>query len=50
MPETVLIVGAGAGLSASVARRFAREGAAVALVSRDTDKLKDLAGEGYRAR
>ena len=45
MPETVLIVGAGAGLSASVARRFAREGACVALASRDTDKLQGLAGE-----
>ena len=45
MTETVLIVGAGAGLSASVARRFAREGAAVALVSLDTCKLSDLAGE-----
>lgn len=45
MPETVLIVGAGAGLSASVARRFAREGAAMALASRDPGKLAGLAGE-----
>ena len=45
MPETVLIVGAGAGLSASVARRFAGEGAAIALASRDPDKLQGLAGE-----
>ncbi len=45
MPETVLIVGAGAGLSASVARRFAREGAAVALASRDPGKHAGLAGE-----
>jgi len=45
MPESVLIVGAGAGLSASVARRFAREGARVALAARDPDKLKDLAAE-----
>ncbi|MEQ8357524.1 MAG: SDR family NAD(P)-dependent oxidoreductase [Kiloniellaceae bacterium] len=45
MPETVLVVGAGAGLSASVARRFTRDGAAVALVSRDPGKLQDLATE-----
>ena len=45
MPETVLIVGAGAGLSASVARRFAGEGAAIALASRSPDKLQGLAAE-----
>jgi NAD(P)-dependent dehydrogenase (short-subunit alcohol dehydrogenase family) len=45
MTETVLIVGAGAGLSASVARRFAREGAQVALASRSPEKLVDLAQE-----
>jgi len=45
MAETVLIVGAGAGLSASVARRFAREGAAIALASRNPDKLQALAEE-----
>ncbi|WP_193366846.1 SDR family NAD(P)-dependent oxidoreductase [Pelagibius marinus] len=45
MAETVLIVGAGAGLSASVARRFAKDGAQIALAARNTDKLADLAGE-----
>lgn len=45
MAETLLIVGAGAGLSASVARRFARDGARIALAARDTDKLAGLAGE-----
>lgn len=45
MPESVLIVGAGAGLSASVARRFAREGARVALAARHPDRLKDLASK-----
>ncbi|HEY9535979.1 MAG TPA: SDR family NAD(P)-dependent oxidoreductase [Kiloniellaceae bacterium] len=45
MTETVLIVGAGAGLSASVARRFAREGARVALAARDPGKIKDLAAD-----
>jgi len=41
----VLIVGAGTGLSASVARLFAREGMHVALAARDRDKLTSLAGE-----
>jgi NAD(P)-dependent dehydrogenase (short-subunit alcohol dehydrogenase family) len=45
MPQSVLIVGAGAGLSASVGRRFAREGARVALAARRPDKLKDPAAE-----
>jgi NAD(P)-dependent dehydrogenase (short-subunit alcohol dehydrogenase family) len=43
MSETVLIVGAGAGLSASVARRFAKDGAKIALASRDPAKLRDSA-------
>lgn len=45
MPQTVLIVGAGAGLSASVARRFAKEGARIALAARHPEKLQDLAGD-----
>jgi NAD(P)-dependent dehydrogenase (short-subunit alcohol dehydrogenase family) len=45
-----LIVGAGAGLSASLARRFAREGIAVALAARRTDKLAQLCADiGGRA-
>jgi len=45
MAETALIVGAGAGLSASLARLFAKEGMKVALAARNTDKLGTLAGE-----
>ncbi|MGF1628846.1 MAG: SDR family NAD(P)-dependent oxidoreductase [Kiloniellaceae bacterium] len=45
MAETVLIVGAGAGLSAAVARRFARDGARVALAARRPEKLGGLAKE-----
>ena len=43
--ETALIVGAGAGLSASLARLFSREGIRVALASRNIDKLTDLCKE-----
>jgi NAD(P)-dependent dehydrogenase (short-subunit alcohol dehydrogenase family) len=48
--ESALIVGAGAGLSAALARLFAAEGMAVALAARDAAKLSDLAAEtGARA-
>src|SRR5207253_359724 len=40
-----LIVGAGEGLSASVARLFAREGIGVALAARDPGKLEPLIRE-----
>jgi len=43
--ETSLIVGAGSGLSASLARLFSREGMQVALAARDADKLAALASE-----
>lgn len=43
--ETALIVGAGDGLSASVARLFAREGMRVALAARNAGKLAPLCGE-----
>lgn len=42
---TLAIVGAGPGLGAAVARRFGREGFAVALISRDQSKLDALAAE-----
>jgi NAD(P)-dependent dehydrogenase (short-subunit alcohol dehydrogenase family) len=42
---TALIVGAGNGLSASLARRLAAEGLAVALAARDAQKLETLAAE-----
>jgi NAD(P)-dependent dehydrogenase (short-subunit alcohol dehydrogenase family) len=45
-----LIVGAGRGLSAALARRFAREGLGVSLAARDTEKLAALCAEtGARA-
>ena len=43
--ETALIVGAGSGLSASLARLFSRNGMKVALAARSTDKLAGLAAE-----
>jgi NAD(P)-dependent dehydrogenase (short-subunit alcohol dehydrogenase family) len=43
--DTVLIVGVGPGLSASLARLAARQGMAVALAARKTEKLADLARE-----
>lgn len=50
MSEIVLVVGAGAGLSAAVARRFAKEGGQIALAARHPDKLDGLAAElGARA-
>jgi NAD(P)-dependent dehydrogenase (short-subunit alcohol dehydrogenase family) len=41
--RTALIVGAGSGLSTSLARAFAAAGMQVALAARSTDKLKDVA-------
>jgi NAD(P)-dependent dehydrogenase (short-subunit alcohol dehydrogenase family) len=53
MPQsnpTVLIVGAGQGLSASLTRRFRNSGANVAIASRSKEKLEPLAREtGARA-
>jgi NAD(P)-dependent dehydrogenase (short-subunit alcohol dehydrogenase family) len=43
--RSALIVGTGPGLSASLARLFAREGLAVSLAARQTDKLVALAKE-----
>jgi NAD(P)-dependent dehydrogenase (short-subunit alcohol dehydrogenase family) len=43
--ERALIVGAGAGLSAALARRCAKDGMAVVLAARDTGKLAALAAE-----
>src|SRR6201993_2848383 len=43
--NTVLIVGAGSGLSASLARLLSREGMTVALAARHPDKLKALCEE-----
>jgi NAD(P)-dependent dehydrogenase (short-subunit alcohol dehydrogenase family) len=48
--ERALIVGAGPGLSASLARLFAREGMGVALAARNVEKLRTLCDEtGARA-
>lgn len=50
--EIALIVGAGPGLSASLARLFTREGMTVALAARDAKKLdglvKEIDGRGFR--
>jgi NAD(P)-dependent dehydrogenase (short-subunit alcohol dehydrogenase family) len=43
--ERALIVGAGSGLSAALARRFAGAGMRVALAARNVDKLEALCGE-----
>ncbi|HMB75540.1 MAG TPA: SDR family NAD(P)-dependent oxidoreductase [Kiloniellaceae bacterium] len=43
--EVAVIVGAGAGLSAALARRAAADGMAVALAARNVEKLADLAAE-----
>lgn len=48
-PRRVLILGAGPGLSASIARRFAREGFAVTLIARREQALADLAEQLRRA-
>ena len=45
--QTALIVGAGSGLSASLARRFSREGMRVALASRDAGNLASPAEETH---
>ena len=45
MAEVVLIVGVGAGLSASLARRFARDGGRIVLAARAPEKLQRLAAE-----
>jgi len=50
MTKNALIVGAGSGLSASLARVFAREGYDIALAARNPDKLGDLCSDiGARA-
>ena len=43
--RSALIVGTGPGLSASLARLFARHGLSVAIAARQTDKLAALAAE-----
>lgn len=43
MNEVVVVVAAGPGLGLAVARRFAREGAAVGLVARSPDRVEELA-------
>jgi len=43
--KTALIVGAGAGISASLARRLSALGVGVGLAARDVEKLKGLADE-----
>lgn len=45
MSKTALIVGAGNGLSASIARLFAKEGLNIALAARHIEKLTQLSSE-----
>src|SRR5688572_17893154 len=45
MSEIVAVVAAGPGLGLSVARRFARAGADIALVARSAERLSPLVGE-----
>ncbi|MBD2197655.1 MULTISPECIES: SDR family NAD(P)-dependent oxidoreductase [Calothrix] len=45
MPKTALIVGAGNGLSASIARLFAKSGLKIALAARTIEKLTQLSNE-----
>ena len=45
MTQTALIVGAGSGLSAALARCFAQEGFTLALAARNRDKLAELRAE-----
>ncbi|MEM7225305.1 MAG: SDR family NAD(P)-dependent oxidoreductase [Pseudomonadota bacterium] len=45
MAQNALVVGAGAGISASFARALAKDGYRVALSARNTDKLADLEAE-----
>lgn len=50
LPPLALIVGAGSGLSAALARLLAREGYRVALAARDAEKLAAIAAETGAAR
>ena len=43
--KTLLVAGAGAGLGKAIAKRFAREGYAVALAARNAERLSTLASE-----
>ncbi|WP_266035059.1 SDR family NAD(P)-dependent oxidoreductase, partial [Brucella intermedia] len=45
VPGTVWITGAGSGIGAAMARRFARDGWRVALTGRKADALAAIAGE-----
>jgi len=45
MTRTAVIAGVGPGLGESLARKFATEGCAVALLARSTEYLEDLAGD-----
>jgi len=54
MPNVILVVGAGPGLGASIARRFQREGFGVAVASRSSEKIAKVAAgvpgaKGYAA-
>ena len=44
----IAIIGAGPGLGAAVARKFGREGFAIALISRDQSKLDTMAADLHK--
>ena len=44
---TLAIIGAGSGLGAAVARRFAKEGFAVALISRNPARVTELSEQHF---
>ncbi len=54
VPPVILVVGAGPGVSASIARRFAQDGYSVGLLGRDDGPLHELVaeleGDGVRVR
>ena len=43
--KVAAVLGVGPGLGAAIARRFAREGFAVAMMARDEDKLSEIQQE-----
>lgn len=47
--KLIAIVGAGPGISQAVAHKFGKEGYAIALIARNTDRLKSLQNELFEA-
>ena len=47
--KLIAIVGAGPGISQAVAHKFGKEGYAIALIARNTERLKSLQNELFEA-